>query len=207
MSRRVVLIRHGETVWNAEGRWQGHDGGGLSALGRAQAAAAAAHLAREADDVVALVRSDLERVEATAAPILARLDVPERVDARWREIDVGSWSGRTHAEVAEVDPEGYADWVAGGDPRRGGGETDDELHARVAAALDELTEGSGTVLVVTHGGPVRHAVASALGLGAAGRHRLGRASNTGRSTLQRGRGGWRLLGYDATDHLDGLARA
>ncbi|MGM0818225.1 MAG: histidine phosphatase family protein [Actinomycetota bacterium] len=207
MSRRVVLLRHGETVWNAEGRWQGHDGGGLSARGRAQAAAAAAHLARQADDVVALVRSDLERVEATAAPILARLEAPEHVDARWREIDVGSWSGRTHAEVAEVDPEGYAAWAAGEDPRRGGGETDAELHARVAAALDELIEGSGTVIVVTHGGPVRHAVAHALGVGPGGRHRLGRASNTGMTTLVRGRGGWRLLGYDATDHLGGMTSA
>lgn len=202
MSRRVVLIRHGETSWNAAGRWQGHDGPGLSARGHAQAARTAAAVSRLQPDVARLVVSDLQRAEETAAPLHERLGCPAVQDPRWREIDVGTWAGLTHREVAAQDPQGFAVWSEGEDVRRGGGETDADLHARVGAALDELWQGEGTVVVVTHGGPVRHATAHALGLGPTGRHHLAHAANCGLTTLQRGRHGWRLAGYNDAAHLD-----
>ena len=199
--RRVVLLRHGETDWNADGRWQGHGGTGLSRLGRLQAADTAAFLATTRPDIAIVVRSDLQRVAETAAPLLERLAVPVEVDPRWREIDVGSWSGRTHEEVRALDPAGYQAWRTGGDPRRGGGETDADLRVRVAAALEDLAGGSGTVLVVTHGGPVRHAVAEALGLPAGGHHRLAGAGNGSLSELRVEAGQWSLVGYNERSHL------
>ncbi len=199
--RRVLLLRHGETDWNADGRWQGQGGAGLSRLGRRQAADTAAFLAATRPDIASVVRSDLERVAETTAPVLERLAVPVEVDRRWREIDVGTWSGRTHEEVRALDPAGYQTWRTGGDPRRGGGETDADLRVRVAAALEDLVGGSGTVLVVTHGGPVRHAVAEALRLPAGGHRRLAGAGNCSLSELRVEAGQWSLVGYNERGHL------
>ena len=199
--RRVLLLRHGETDWNADGRWQGHGGAGLSRLGRRQAEHTAAFLAATRPDIAAVVRSDLERVAETTAPVLERIAVPVEVDCRWREIDVGTWSGRTHEEVRAMDPVGYDAWRTGGDPRRGGGETDADLRVRVAAALEDLAGGSGTVLVVTHGGPVRHAVAEALRLPAGAHRRLVGAGNCSLSELRVEAGHWALAGYNERAHL------
>ena len=203
-SGRVLLLRHGETEWNAASRWQGHGGAGLSAHGRMQAQWTAQFLATARPDITAVVRSDLERVVETTAPLIQRCALPVSVDARWREIDVGTWSGRTHEEVRAVDPLGYEAWRAGGDPRRGGGETDAELRARVAAALADLSAMSGTVLVVTHGGPVRHAVAQALGLPPGGHRRLANVGNCSLSELselsESVAGRWSLMAYNDRSH-------
>jgi glucosyl-3-phosphoglycerate phosphatase len=163
---RLVLVRHGETEWNAIGRWQGHGGRGLSGLGRSQAEITADWVAKAFDPVAFVARSDLERVAETSAPIEERLGVPVRVDARLRELDCGTWSGKTHDEVAAADPEGYAMWQRGEDVAPGGGERVSELQARVTAALrayaEELQSGE-TAVVVTHGGPIRVGVAGLLG--------------------------------------------
>lgn len=199
--RRVLLLRHGQTHWNADHRWQGHGGSGLSTLGRRQADQTARFIASARSDVTEVVCSDLQRVVETAAPLLERLLLPADVDARWREIDVGTWSGLTHDEVRAMDPGGYEAWRAGGDPRRGGGETDAELRARVAAALADLRGSGGTVLVVTHGGPVRHAVAEALGLPPGGHRRLAGVGNCSLSELAETDTGWSLVGYSSAAHL------
>jgi glucosyl-3-phosphoglycerate phosphatase len=163
---RLVLVRHGETEWNAIGRWQGHGGRGLSSLGRVQAELTADWVAKAFDPIAFIVRSDLERVVETSAPIEERLGVPVRVDERLRELDCGSWSGMTHDEVTAADPERYAAWQRGEDVAPGGGERVADLQARVTRALraciDELETG-GTAVVVTHGGPIRVGVAGLLG--------------------------------------------
>lgn len=168
MTVRFVLVRHGESEWNLAGRWQGHGGSGLTPLGRRQAEAAAAEVAGRYPEAAVVARSDLQRVVETAAPLEARLGAPVVVDRRLRELDVGSWSGRTHEEIMAADPEGFAAWRRGEDVRFGGGERQRDLVRRVASALGDLrrrlSAGGGTAVVVAHGGTIRAAAAALLGV-------------------------------------------
>jgi glucosyl-3-phosphoglycerate phosphatase len=164
MSRtELVLLRHGESVWNAEHRYQGQQGTGLSARGRQQAKEAADYLQSfEFDEIVA---SDLQRVRETLQPYVDLVGGPVRVDKRWREIDVGTWGGRTFADVYAEEPDVVEAFARGEDVARGGGETFAQLRARVWEAAQAIARAEvGRVLVVTHGGPIRVAAASALGL-------------------------------------------
>jgi glucosyl-3-phosphoglycerate phosphatase len=176
---RLVLVRHGETDWNAEGRWQGQTGTSLNALGRSQAEVTARHLASTHPDATLLARSDSRRVAETAAPLEALLDVPVLVDARLREIDVGRWSGRTRAEVQVDDPAGWAAYRRGDPVAIGGGETALAMRDRMLAALADVGRAArgGTAIVLTHGWALRVAVAGLLELDAAADDRLGRATN------------------------------
>ena len=199
---RLVLVRHGQSQWNLQGRWQGHLDSPLTSVGHAQARAAA-----RAIDCLGLVRprvirSDLGRVAETAEPIASTLGVAPEVDARWRERDVGVWAGRTHAEVAEVDPVGYAAWRSGEDPPREAGETEGDVRTRVAGLLEELSDDGREAVVVTHGGPLRHAVACWLGLPLTARTRLATPRNGALSTAQLSPAGWQLAAYNEAGHLD-----
>ncbi len=171
---RLVLVRHGESTWNAEGRIQGQLGPGLSGRGRDQAATVARWLRDRHPRPGAVAVSDLPRVTETAAAYLNLAPSAVVTDVRLREIDNGEWSGRTTAEVAAAYPEQIAAIRRGEDIPRGGGETFAQLTARVDAALRELAgriaaDGAEPVaLVFTHGGPIRVAVAAALGLPAGG---------------------------------------
>src|ERR1700738_4728242 len=92
---RLVFARHGESPWNAAGVLQGHDGPGLSARGIAQANALAQELGARFADVRLLLSSDLDRAKQTAERIATKLpDAELRFDARLRESDIGSWSGK-----------------------------------------------------------------------------------------------------------------
>jgi probable phosphoglycerate mutase len=152
---RLVLARHGETDWNAVGRWQGHADPPLNATGRAQARELADRLHDAGIEVI--VSSDLARAAETAAIVAARLGLPVVEDAELREIDVGSWSGLTRAEVAERFPEGFARWQAGAIGHDG--ETREALGERVEQALLRLAgqHAGRSVLAVTHGGSIRAA--------------------------------------------------
>src|SRR5437016_5387491 len=126
---RLLLVRHGETDWNCEHRWQGHAGPGLNALGARQASAAAERLAASAP--AAVYTSDLERAAETAAVIGRRLGLAAPIeDARLREVDVGSWSGRTRAEIAASDPQAFRQWSEGANDGYPRGETFVELEQR-----------------------------------------------------------------------------
>ncbi|MFI5695730.1 histidine phosphatase family protein [Kribbella sp. NPDC051586] len=184
----LVLLRHGESVWNAELRYQGQQGTGLSALGRQQAKEAAAYLQSLAID--AIVASDLQRVAETLQPYVdLRGHLPIRIDQRWREIDVGTWGGRTFADVYADEPEVVNAFKRGEDVARGGGETFRQLRARVWEAVRDISaDGAQRVLVVTHGGPIRVAAASALRLPPGGEVLLDPPENCSLTTL----------------HLDGL---
>ncbi|TCC28620.1 histidine phosphatase family protein [Kribbella sindirgiensis] len=160
----LVLLRHGESVWNAEHRYQGQQGTGLSARGRQQAKQAAEYL--QSFEFDAIVASDLQRVTETLQPYVDTLDQPSvRIDRRWREIDVGTWGGRLIAEVAAEEPDVVEAFARGEDIARGGGETFRQLRARVWEAMQAIAHADvRRVLVVTHGGPIRVAAAAALGL-------------------------------------------
>ena len=199
----MVLIRHGESEWNAVGRWQGHSDIGLSSLGRCQVATTAEFLARHERDVRMIVASDLVRVTETAEPAARALDMDVHLDRRLREIDVGWWSGLTTDEIRDRDPDLYAAYRAGRDVARGGGETDAQLRSRVTAAVEDLRTRcpSGTLLVFSHGGPVRSVVAAALGLPANPQPELAGPDNCSRTIVLYGDRSARLSCYNETAHL------
>ena len=150
---RILLARHGETDWNHIGRWQGHADPPLNDLGRRQAVELAERLSHEG--ISAIYTSDLQRATETARVVGERLDLPVVEDAALREIDVGSWSGLTRAEVAERFPDGFARWQAGEIGHDG--ETREELTERVVEAVERIAgrHSGETILVVTHGGAIR----------------------------------------------------
>jgi probable phosphoglycerate mutase len=207
---RLVLVRHGESEWNAAGIIQGHLGPGLTPRGRTQAEVTADLLVRAHGRPVLLARSDLPRVVETAAPSQERFaEVPVVVDRRLREVDLGSWSGLTHEQVVASDPDLLAAFQRGEDVRRGGGETFVEVRERMVAVLDDLSDraAGGVVFVFTHGGPIRVAVGAALRLPQARETVLAPVANASVSVLDWARGGARLVSYNDEGHLDGLATA
>ncbi len=141
----ILLARHGETDWNREGRWQGWADPSLNDTGRAQARALAEQLRAAPFDAV--YSSDLRRAHETAVILAEPHDVPVVVDRDLREIDVGSWSGLTRAEIAERFPDGG----------RPDGETREQHSDRVLASVERLARAhpDGRILVVAHGGCLR----------------------------------------------------
>ena len=197
-ARRVVLLRHGRTEWNTTGRFQGQLESPLDRIGRAQAADAAVAVRPMRPD--AIVSSDLSRARDTAEAVAAEAGVEVEVDARLREIDLGSWQGLTRAEARSQFPEEYAAWQAGEDRRRGSGETYAEVGARAAECvvdwLDRL--GPGALLVaVTHGGTARATIGTLLGLEPDRWWRLAPLSNCRWSLLADIGRGWRLEEHNA----------
>lgn len=150
---RILLARHGETDWNRVGRWQGHADPPLNDAGRSQAAELAERLA--GDGIAAIYSSDLMRASQTARVVADRLGLAVVEDEGLREIDVGSWSGLTRAEVEQRFPDGYARWLVGEIGHDG--ETREELTSRVVAAVERIAAAhpSEKILVVTHGGAIR----------------------------------------------------
>lgn len=144
---QLLLLRHGQSEWNADGRWQGQADPPLSDLGREQAVAAAARI----DGFTAVYTSDLLRARRTADILAAALHVEPVADARLRERDAAAWEGRTRPEI-EAEWPGYL--AAGHRPP--GYETDASVLARALAAIAAIGKGQeGDVLVVSHFGVIR----------------------------------------------------
>jgi probable phosphoglycerate mutase len=163
---RVLLIRHGETAWNRDGRWQGHSDVPLSPQGYEQAARLATHLRQESPTVRTIYSSDLQRALETARVVAETLDAELVADAMWREIDVGNWSGLLRADIEKRYADDWRRIAAGEDLPRGGGETFCGFSERIIRALNDLRdrhEGE-TIAVVTHGGSIRAALLHVLGL-------------------------------------------
>lgn len=205
---RLVLARHAESEGNAARVWQGRAGVGLTCRGRAQAAALADRLAAE-DGVVAVVASDQRRVAETVAPLRSRTGWRVDADPRWRELDVGAWTGRAVAEVRRTEPDRFAAFREGLAPAGGDGETFADLRARVADATAELLaalDGGGTAIVLTHGWTVRAAVAELTGRQAGAERELAGLGNAAVCELERA-SDWRLTAYDDRGHLPAALRA
>jgi broad specificity phosphatase PhoE len=160
---RLLIWRHGHTDWNGGDRVQGQTDVPLNELGRAQAAAAAARLAKLRPD--AIVSSDLIRTADTAASLAAKTGLPVRFDARLRERFFGEWQGHTIDEIRRRWPREYADWRAGVPAPGCGIESLDDVGKRVGEALVDATEAApgGTVVAVTHGGAARQGCGVLLG--------------------------------------------
>ena len=201
---RLVLVRHGQTGWNLEGRAQGHTDVCLDEVGRAQAVALAPYVAAMAP--TALWSSDLTRARETAEVLAAAAGLEVRLDARLREFDAGERSGLTVSEFAERFPDAYASWrdghITGHVP---GAETTAEVTARMVPALREIwadAEPGGTAVVVALGACLKESVLAVLGWPEVLMEGLRGLDNCGWAVIEeddRGRG-IRLASYNETVH-------
>ncbi len=178
MATTFVLVRHGETDWNRERRFQGHADVSLNDEGRRQSLVLADRLANER--FAAAYSSPLRRALETAEIVCARVELAVEPSEALKEVDVGSWTGLTTAEVEERFPDGFHVWA---ESRSGGwtdGETYEELGSRVVSELREIAarHPDERVLAVTHGGAIRSALAAATGLPfGSGRSEIGFVEN------------------------------
>ncbi|MFZ2625910.1 MAG: histidine phosphatase family protein [Propionibacterium sp.] len=195
---RFVLIRHGQTDWNAQERWLGVTDKPLNAVGRAQAGAAAGWFARM--DPVAIWASPLSRALQTAAPVAALTGLEVHTDRRLAEMDFGWCEEKTWPEIEQVHPELWA-WRRGEHDCRWGvtGETGAEVSARMSASLAEIDASTpaGTVLVFSHGTAIRMGIGGMLGWDFATTWTLDSVANCCSSRLHRNSGHWRMSRYNA----------
>lgn len=155
---KLVIVRHGVTAWNREGRFQGRLDPPLSDSGRREADLVAERIATDARlSPDRIVSSSLARAFETAAAIGRACGIDVGRDERLMEIGQGEWEGRTHAELEVSDAERYLAWRdAGGVRQPPGGEPIGSAEARVRSVLEELaTTDAATVCLVSHGGTLR----------------------------------------------------
>jgi len=157
VTKRILLIRHGQTDWNSEGRWQGMIDVPLNTTGSAQAEALAAHLRQR--PVTAIYSSDLQRAAKTAQPLARLLTLPVKTDTRLREINLGIFQGLTYPEMSERYPtqlqQMRADYMGFVFPQ---GESRLMMQNRLYAFWEEMMAaetGAEEIVVVTHGGALR----------------------------------------------------
>ena len=197
----LIVVRHGETVWNVAGRQQGQMDSDLSPLGERQAEAIAESLASQSFD--ALYSSDLGRAYKTAEHIASRTGHKILPDARLRERHLGVFQGLTFAEVKQRYPDEYARYRAG-DPEYviPSGESARQRFERAVQCAQEIAGGHVglRVVIVTHGGILdaffRHAID--LSLSAPRRFKLFNASI---STFFVEDGEWMLGTWGDIQHL------
>ncbi|WP_187689434.1 histidine phosphatase family protein [Nocardia wallacei] len=165
--RRLILLRHGQTEWNAADRMQGQIDTELSELGRRQAKDAARELLGH--DAIAIVSSDLRRAYDTAVALADHTSLEVVRDRRLRETDLGEWEGLTHLEVDTRYPGARQTWRLNADFTPPGGESKLEVGARALPVVRELfaarTDWPGrTIILVAHGGLIAALTAALLEL-------------------------------------------
>ena len=141
----LLLVRHGETDWNAEGRLQGHTDRPLSDYGRRQAR-------RLAEELEAIYSSDLARARKTAEIVGERLELPIALEPDLREKDWGTWEGLSAVERDRVEFVGEST------------EAHQERMLRTLRRISERHPGNARILVVTHGGSMRRVQTAAMGM-------------------------------------------
>jgi broad specificity phosphatase PhoE len=168
---KLLLVRHGETDWNRDGRWQGGSDTRLNDVGREQAEALAEQLDGEID---VLYSSDLARARETAEIVAAKLGLEVRLDPRLRERGFGSWEGLTTTEIEERFADAHRRWLTGEGAGADDAEAFEDFSARVEDFLsDALRLHPGEeVLVISHGGSIRVIHALATGVDYVRDHRL-----------------------------------
>lgn len=196
---RLLLVRHGESVWNREKIVQGQAGPGLTERGHEQAAHLGRWLADEVDGDVAFVSSDLVRCRETAAPFAELLDRESATDQALRERHFGDWQGVARAEIEERDPQLWERFRAREDVvGEAGGESTPQLNDRVVPRLRELAAAAPVTVVVTHGGPVWHGTHALLGVEEGV---FGPVSNAGVTVLDVEPAWTGLLAWNQVGHL------
>jgi glucosyl-3-phosphoglycerate phosphatase len=194
---RLVLWRHGQTVWNAERRFQGQSDIPLDETGQAQAERAARLLAALRPDMI--VSSDLSRATGTAVPLARLTGLDVVLDKDLRERHGGSWEGLTDAEIRERYPEAHATWTPpDGEPTVAVADRVAAALERVAAAVaEQVTDPDALAVVVSHGAALRLGMSRLLGMPDELFGVLGPLSNCSWSVLGVRYGRWRLLEHNA----------
>jgi probable phosphoglycerate mutase len=197
------LVRHGESLWNVQGRYQGHADSGLTEEGYRQADLFGAVFGVVVPAPDAVISSDLPRVVDTAKQYAVRVGAKIHVDPALREMSVGDWAGLTFEEAATAHPSTVARVAAGEDLARGaGGETFADTRTRVVAALSRATsaleniEGEQVVVVFTSGNPIRLATAHVLGLPTPGHTPLAAPGNCSVTSFRMHDGHRELVRYN-----------
>ena len=204
MSVRLMLVRHGRSTWNAEGRIQGQADPPLDEIGWQQAQRIADRLADV--ELAAVVSSPLQRARTTAEAIAARQDLPVSFDDRLMEYDFGVMSGLTWEGVVQNHPEVAARWhedpwilpVAGSEGRA-------LFQARVQAAMEDIIAAyaDGQVAVVAHGGTFAAYLTALLGLDIHRRHPF-HFGNTSLTLIEVGAQRFDIHVLNDTCHLAGM---
>lgn len=167
MTRRLILLRHGQTEYNATSRMQGQLDTALSDLGIQQATNAASVLAKH--NITHVFSSDLSRAFNTASAVASLIGLEVGVDKRLRETHLGEWQAKTHTEVDAAFPGARAQWRHDPEWAPPGGESRIEVARRARQVVDELMVSlknwdQGTVLIVAHGGTINALTSSLLDL-------------------------------------------
>ena len=196
-----MLWRHGQTIWNAEHRFQGQSDIPLDETGQAQAERAARLLAALRPDLI--VSSDLARAAATAAALARLTGLEVTLDKDLRERHGGCWEGLTDTEIRTRYPVEHANWTPPD------GEPSSVVAERVAGALHRVAEAvvaekdaepemsTGLAVVVSHGAALRLGMSRLLGMPEELFGVLGPLSNCSWSVLGRRYGRWRLVEHNA----------
>lgn len=163
---RLILLRHGQTELSVQRRYSGRGNPVLTEMGRSQAAAAAAGLAKQFD-AVAIVSSPLQRALDTAGAVAGQMGLDVVEHPGLIETDFGEWEGLTFPEAAARDPEIHARWLSDVTVPTPGGESFAAVAERVSAAKDELLARypGQTVVLVSHVTPIKSLLREALGVG------------------------------------------
>jgi len=191
-----VLWRHGQTVWNAERRFQGQSDIPLDETGQAQAERAARLLAALRPDLI--VSSDLSRASGTAAALARLTGLEVALDKDLRERSGGCWEGLTDTEIRTRYPVEHASWTPpDGEPSGAVADRVAGALLRVADAVSEPGFATGLAVVVSHGAALRLGMSRLLGMPEELFGVLGPLSNCSWSVLGCRYGRWRLVEHNA----------
>jgi probable phosphoglycerate mutase len=197
---RVVVVRHGRTAANVEGRWHGITDSPLDDTGRDQARL----LAKWRSDFAAIYASPLQRAQDTADVIATSHGIPLHTSDALMEFDYGDWEDRTSEEIEST--ENWVSFAAGEDVARGNtGETNAQVEARMAGAIAGARQPGAIVGAVSHGGAIRSYVAGVVGAGSLERRLLVVPDNTATSTVAFREHGPVLVDYNLSPHLEGVS--
>jgi glucosyl-3-phosphoglycerate phosphatase len=200
--RHLVLLRHGQTDYNATGRMQGHLESQLTPQGFAQAARVAPEIARLKPQRI--LSSDLRRAADTADVVSAACGVPVEIDPRLRETHLGEWQGRTVADIEAGWPGAIATWRSDPSWAPPGGESRVEVVRRCTPVVEEVDDQladeseASTVVLVAHGGMIAGVVCGLLGMAIESWPAIGGLGNCRWAALSRrsDHPRWRLVGYN-----------
>lgn len=203
-----IVVRHGETVGNVQGRLQGQQDSELTELGLRQAQALAESFDGERID--ALYSSDLWRAARTAEHIADRIGLPVQKDERLREWSFGIFEGLTLEEAERRYPDDYARYRAVGRDRTDfvlpKGESFGQMHARTVSFFEEMARRhpGQRIVAVTHGGPLGCIFRHVVGLGLEAPRRFKRY-NASRNVVRFEGGEWALVSWGDLNHLKGIS--
>jgi 2,3-bisphosphoglycerate-dependent phosphoglycerate mutase len=202
----LILVRHGETEWNREGRIQGHSDSALTPEGIAQAHAMGARLHANlgVEPIHAVIASDLTRAALTARAIATPIGHDITFDNSIRERAFGVAEGKTYAEIDRDHPEMFSrERETDPDFTAPGGESRNEFHTRITTALQRIASANvgRNVLVVTHGGVIAAVYRWLNGLPVSSPHRV-EIPNVGYNRVSASGAAWQIEVWGDTSHYE-----